>query len=173
MRTNLYIMIVILLAMTSPIFGDQLAQNSRIYDFGVSFGVANGCTVGLGKILNFEKKSKEITYNLHYLQNSDYFVTGMNVQINSFRNNERNGFFSLFTVGLDYAKGKEYQNPIFGIPGGPNEGDNDKINFERIHPILSIGYGYCMWLSNSSRILIFLDLGIKIGFSNLNIIISF
>ncbi len=161
--------------MTIRILSIEVPDNTKTktYNVNLSLGYASGVSVGIGGLEYLEKKTKEISANFHYLQNSDYFVTGIYGQINSYRNEYRKGFFTLFMAGLDYTKGKEYQNPIFGNPGGPNEGDYDKKEFDGIHPNLTIGCGYSFWLSQSSRILIYLDLGIKKTFSNLNISISF
>ena len=170
-----HVISIVYLLMTLPILSLEVPDNTKtkIYNLNLSLGFASGGSIGIGKIQHFEKSTKEITANFHYIQNSDYFVTGVYGQINSYRNKQRKGFFTLLTGGIDYTKGKEYQNPIFGIPGGPNEGDYDKKKFEGIFPILTIGCGYSFWLSQRSRILIYLDLGIKKTFSNLNVSISF
>ncbi len=158
-----------------PIHSVEIPYSTKVrtYNINLSLGDACGGSIGIGKIQNFEKTAKELTANFHYLINSDYFVTGVYGQINSYRNKQRVGFFTLFRAGLDYTKGREYQNPIFGIPGGPNEGDYDKKKFEGTFPNLVIGCGYGLMLSQNNRMLIYLDLGLKKTFSNLNISITF
>jgi hypothetical protein len=173
MRTNLCIFIAILVSIASPIVGNELAHNTRIYNFGVSLGVASGCTMGLGKIQNFEKKSKEITYNYHYLQSSDYFVTGVYYQINTYRNIRREGFFTLLAGGLDYTKGKDKPFVFPGVIGGSSGEDDEYAKFEGVFPNIFAGCGYSIKLSQSSRMLIYLDLGIKKTILNLNTIVTF
>ncbi len=173
MREKYIQLVLVLLAITSPIFGYEPTDNDRIYNFGVSLGVASGCTIGLGKIQNFEKKSKEITYNFHYLQNSDYFVTGVYYQINSYRNNQRKGFFTVIAGGLDYTKGK-YKPFVFpGVIGGPSEDDDEYVKFKGIFPNIFVGCGYSIKLSQSYRMLIYLDLGVKKTILNLNTTLLF
>ena len=170
-----HVILIVYMLTTLPILSVEVLDNTKTktYNLNLSLGLASGGSIGIGRIQHFEKKTKEITYNFHYLRNSDFFVTGIYSQINSYRNKHRKGFFTLLMAGVDYTKGKEYQNPIFGIHGGPNESDYDKKKFEGIHPVLAIGCGYSFWLSQKSRILIYLDLGIKKTFSNLNVAISF
>ena len=157
----------------SPTLCIEVPNSSKTYNLNLSLGLASGGSIGIGKIQHFERSTKEITANLHYLKCKDFYVIGIYGQINSYRNKHRKGLFTLLTGGIDYTKGKEYQIPIVGIPGGPNEGDYDKKKFEGIHPNLTIGCGYSIRLSQSSRMLIYLDLGIKKTVSNLNISISF
>ena len=168
-------LVLLLILITSPILSIEIPDSTKvkIYNVTLSLGIASGGSIGVGKIQHFKKSTKEITANFHYQMNSDYFVTGVYGQINSYRNKQRVGFFTLFRSGLDYTKGKEYQNPIFGIPGGPNEGDYDKKKFEGIFPNLVIGCGYSIKLSQNNRMLIYVDLGLKKTFSNLNVSINF
>lgn len=170
-----YIIVFVFLLIMHSIFCIKIPDSTKVktYNVTLSLGIASGGSIGIGKIQHFEKTTKELTVNFHYLMNSDYFVTGIYGQINSYRNKQRVGFFTLFRAGLDYTKGKEYQNPIFGIPGGPNEGDYDKKKFEGIFPNLVIGCGYSIKLSQNKRMLIYLDLGIKKTFSNLNVSVTF
>ncbi len=150
---------------------DSTKENTS--NITLSLGIASGGSIGVGKIKHFERTTKEITSNFHYQKNSDYYVAGVYGQITSYRNKQRVGFFTLFMAGLDYTKGQEYQNPIFGIPGGSDEDDYDKKKFEGIFPNLVIGCGYSIKLSQNKRMLIYLDLGIKRTFSNLNLSVTF
>ena len=147
----------------------QVTKGFQIHNINISLGVINGGSLGIGKIQQFKKSTNEITANFQYKANNDYFVTGIYGQIKSFRSKDRKGFFTLFTAGLDYTKGEEYQNPIFGIPGGPNEGDYDKKKFEGIFPNVTIGCGFSVKLSSNNRLMISLDLGLKKGFASLNV----
>ena len=145
-------------------------SNINVSYSNVSRGTING-SIGIGKIQYFEKSTKEITANFHYQINSDYFVTGVYGQVNSYRNKQRVGFFTLFKAGLDYTKGE--QKPFVFVIGRPNEGDYDKKKFEGTFPNLVIGCGYSIKLSRSSRMLIYIDLGIQKTFSNLNLSVTF
>ena len=158
-----------------PILSIEIPDSTKVktYNVTLSLGIASGGSIGIGKIQNFEKTVKELTANFHYLINSDYFVTGVYGQINSYKNKQRVGFFTLFRVGLDYTKGREYQNPIFGISGGPDEDDYNKENFEGLFPNLVIGCGYSIKLSQNNWMLIYIDLGLKKTFSNLNVSVTF
>lgn len=169
------IIIFALLLIITSIFGIEIPDSTKVktYNVTLSLGIASGGSIGIGKIQHFEKTTKELTVNFHYLMNSDYFVTGIYGQINSYRNKHRVGFFTLFRAGLDYTKGKEYQIPFFGIHGGPNEGDYDKKKFEGTFPNIVIGCGYSIKLSQYNRMLIYLDLGLKKTFSNLNVSVTF
>jgi len=167
MREKYIQLVLVLLAITTPIFGYEPTDNDSIYNFGVSLGVASGCTIGVGKIQDFEKKSKGITYNFHYLQNSDYFVTGFYYQINSYRHNQRKGFFTVIIAGVDYIKGEEEPLIVFN-PGGPNQSDYDKRKIDGLFPNLTFGLGYSIPISQKNRFLIFLDLGFKKTITNLN-----
>ncbi len=170
-----YVFLIVYLLTTLPILSVEVPDNTKTktYNFNLSLGLASGGSIGIGKIQHFEKSTKEITVNFHYLKCKDYFVTGIYGQINSYRNKQRNGFFSILTGGLDYTKGEESSFIFPGVIGGPNEGDYDPIKFEGIFPNIAIGCGYSIKLSQISRMLIYLDLGIKKTISNLNISISF
>ena len=170
-----HIIIIIFLLVISTIFGIEIPDSTKVktYNVTLSLGIASGGSIGVGKIQHFGRTTKEITANFHYQMNSDYFVTGVYGQINSYRNKQRVGFFTLFRAGLDYTKGREYQTPIFGIPGGPDEDDYNKENFEGLFPNLVIGCGYSIKLSQNKHMLIYLDLGIKKTFSNLNLSVTF
>jgi len=158
------------------------SDKSIIYNFNLTYGLAYsggllsferviGGSIGIGKIQQFDKSTKEITYSFHYLQNSYFYITGIYAQINSYRNSYRTGFVTILTAGLDYIEGKEM--PFCFNPGGPNSGDCDLIKIKGFFPNIAIGCGYSMMLSVNSRMLIYLDLGIKRNISNLNMTISF
>lgn len=162
-----YVILIVFLLTIRSIFSVEVPNNTkmRTYNINLSYGIASGGSIGIGKIQYFEKKTKEITVNFHYLMNSDYFVTGIYGQINSYRNRQRKGFFTLLMAGLDYSKGEKI--PIsFG-------GAYRLEKFEGIIPNIAIGCGYSMKLSQNNRVLIYLDLGLKKTISNLNVAISF
>ncbi len=165
MRIILNIFVVGLLTIVSPIFCSEIKKNTTTYNIGLSLGLASGGSIGIGKIQYFERSTKEITYNCHYLQNSDYYVTGVYCQINHFRNRQRKGFFTLLVAGIDYTKG-EYLPISFG-------GTNGTEKYKRIIPNIALGCGYSIKLSPYNRMLIYLDLGLKKTISNLNLTISF
>lgn len=164
-------LVLFLLLMTFPIFSIEIPDSTkmRTNNVNLSYGFVSGGSIGIGKIQHFGKSTKEITANFHYQMNSDYFVTGVYGQINSYRNKQRVGFFTLFRAGVDYTKGEKKLLIIFG----PYEGDNDKKKFEGIFPNLVIGCGYSIKLSQNNRMLIYLDLGLKKTFSNLNLSVTF
>ena len=170
-----FVIVFVFFLIMHPILSIEIPDSikAKTYNVTLSLGFASGGSIGIGKIQHLEKSTKEITANFHYQMNSDYFVTGVYGQINSYRNKQQVGFFTLFKAGLDYTKGKEYQNPIFGIPGGSNEGDYDKQKFEGTFPNLAIGCGYSIKLSQNNRMLIYIDLGIQKTFSNLNFSVIF
>jgi len=170
-----YILVIIFLLILSPILSIDIPDSSKVntYNTTLSLGIASGGSIGVGKIQHFERSTKESTINFHYHINSDYFVTGVYGQINSYGNKQRVGFFTLFTAGVDYTKGKEYQNPIFGIPGGPNEGDYDMEKFAGIFPNIAVGCGYSKKLSQNNLMLIYIDFGFKKTITNLNLSVSF
>ena len=154
-----------------PIFSVEFPDNAKAktYNLTLSLGIASGGSIGIGKVQYCERSTKELIANFHYLINSDYFVTGIYGQINSYRNKQRVGFFTLFRAGVDYTKGEKKLLIIFG----PYEGDNDKKKFEGIFPNLVIGCGYSIKLAQNNRMLIYVDLGLKKTFSNLNLSITF
>ncbi|NQV19610.1 MAG: hypothetical protein HQ534_13855 [Armatimonadetes bacterium] len=166
-----YVFLIVFLLTMSPTLCIEVPNSTKTYNVNLSLGLASGGSIGIGKIQHFERSTKEITVNFHYLKCEDYFVTGIYGQINSYRNKQRKGFFTLLTGGIDYTKGE--RTLFFGNIGGPNEGDYDPIKFEGIFPNIAIGCGYSIKLSQISRMLIYLDLGIKKTISNLNISISF
>ena len=170
-----FVIVFVFFLIMHPILSIEIPDSTkmRTNNINLSYGFVSGGSIGIGKIQPFGKSTKEITANFHYQMNSDYFVTGVYGQINSYRNKQRVGFFTLFRAGLDYTKGREYQNPIFGIPGGPDEDDYNKENFEGLFPNLIIGCGYSIKLSQNKHMLIYLDLGIKKTFSNLNLSVTF
>ena len=163
------------------ISGIVKSDKSTIYNINLTYGLAYvgglsfkstpGIGIGIGKIQHFGKSAKEITYNFQYLRNSYYYAVGIYAQMNSYRNKERLGFTSILTTGLDYINGKEI--PFCFDPGGPSSGDCDLIKIKGFFPNIAIGCGYSIMLSVNSRMLIYLDLGIKKNISNLNIKISF
>lgn len=166
------ILIAALLLINQMIFSIEKPDSTRTYNVNITYGNASGGVIGLGNVKQFGKKTKEFTYNFHYLRNSDYFVTGLFFQMNSYRNKQRTGFFTLLMAGVDYTKGKE-RPFFFGDPGGPNEGDYDKVKFAGIHPLFTLGCGYSFWLSPQNRLLLYLDLGVKKTFASLNLAITF
>lgn len=153
------------------LFGNEKEDTvkHRIYNINIALGNTNGGSIGIGKIHNFEKSTKEITANFQYKQNNDYFVTGIYGQIKSFKNKDRKGFFTLLTAGVDYTKGEERPFIFPGVIGGPNEGDYDKQKFAGICPNMTIGCGFSIKLSQKKRLLIYLDLGIKKDIASLNV----
>ena len=163
-------------------FATVKSDKSIIYNFNLTYGLAYnggllsferviGGSIGLGKIQQSNKSTKEITYNFHYFKNSYIYITGLYAQMNSYRNAQRTGFVTIFTTGLDYIEGKEL---LFCFnPGGPNSGDCDLIKINGFFPNIAIGCGYSIMLSVNSRMLIYLDLGIKRNISTLNMTISF
>lgn len=168
-----HILFTVFYLILSSIFCIEIPDSTKVktYNINLSFSVASGGSIGIGKIQHFEKTTKEITVNFHYQMNSDYFVTGVYGQINSYRNNQRLGFFTLFKAGLDYTKGE--QKTFSFVIGGPNEGDYNKKKFEGTFPNLVIGCGYSIKLSQNNRMLIYIDLGIQKTFSNLNLSVTF
>ena len=175
-----FIGIIVSLSLISVLFAEELstkenylkkiAKKHLLY-LNLSLGPASGGSIGIGKIQYSERPTKEITVNFHYLKCKDYFVTGIYGQMNFYRSKQRKGIFTTVTGGIDYTKGE--QKIWFGNIGGPDESDNDKEKFEGIYPNLTIGCGYGIKLSQSSRMLIYLDLGFKKTISNLNVAISF
>ncbi|MDO9578681.1 MAG: hypothetical protein Q7J16_12425 [Candidatus Cloacimonadales bacterium] len=168
-----FILIAALLLINRMIFSTENPDSTRIYNINITYGYASGGVIGIGNVKQFGKKTKEFTYNFHYLKNSDYFVTGIYCQINSYRNKQRTGFFTLLMAGVDYIKGKERISSIIGDPGGPDEEDDDKVKFAGIHPILTIGCGSSFWISPKNRLLFYLDLGVKATFASLNLAVTF
>ena len=166
-----HIIVLSFLLIFYPIFSIEILDDTktRIYNVNLSLGTASGGSIGIGKIQYCERSTKELIANFHYLINSDYFVTGIYGQINSYRNKQRVGFFTLFRAGVDYTKGEKKLLIIFG----PYEGDNDKKKFEGIFPNLVIGCGYSIKLAQNNRMLIYVDLGLKKTFSNLNVSVNF
>lgn len=162
-----YVIIIVFLSMMCSIYSVEFQGNTktRIHNINLSYGIASGGSIGIGKIQHFEKSTKEITANFHYLKNSDYFVTGIYGQINSYRNEQRKGFFTLLIIGLDYSKG-EYVPISFG-------GNNRPEKFESTIPNFAIGCGCGLRLSPNNRMLIYFDLGLKKTISNLNLSITF
>ena len=145
----------------------QGKQDSKIRSLNISLGATYGGSYGFGKFQQNKKSTKEITANFQYKANNDYFLTGIYGQIKSFRNKERKGFFTLLTAGFDYTKGE--RKPIVFVPGGPNDDDYEKEKYEGLFPNLAIGCGFSMKLSLKSRLLLFIDFGIKRDFASLNI----
>jgi len=166
-----YIIIIIILLIFHSLVSVEISGSPKAKTSNVtlSYGIASGGSIGFGKIQHFARSTKEITANFHYLMNFDYFVTGVYGQVNSYRNKQRVGFFTLFRAGVDYTKGEKKLLIIFG----PYEGDNDKKKFEGIFPNLVIGCGYSIKLSQNNRMLIYIDLGLKKTFSNLNLAVTF
>jgi len=168
-----HIIIFIFLLVISTIFGIEIPDSTKIktYNVNLSFGIASGGSIGIGKIQHFERSMKELTANFHYLNNSDYYVVGLYNQLNSFRNKKRLGFFTFIKAGLDYTKGEK--KPFVFVPGGPNPDDYDMQKFAGLFPIVAIGCGYSIRLSLSNRMLIYFDLGIQKTFANLNLSVTF
>jgi len=168
-----FIIVFVFLLIISSLLGIEISDNIKVktYNGTISLGIASGGSIGIGKIQQFERSTKEITANFHYQMNSDYFVTGVYGQINSYRNEQRVGFFTLFRSGLDYTKGEK--EPFVFVIGGPNPSDYDMQKFERIFPNLVIGCGYSIKLSPNNRMLIYFDLGIQKTFANLNLSVTF
>jgi len=156
-----------------PIFSIEILDDTktRIYNVNLSLGTASGGSIGIGKIQYCERSTKELIANFHYLINSDYYVIGIYNQLNSFRNKKRLGSFTFIKAGIDYTKGEK--KPFVFVPGGPNPGDYDMQKFAGIFPILAIGCGFSLSLSQNSRMLIFFDLGIQKTFANLNVSVNF
>jgi len=140
----------------------QDKQDFNIYNLNISSGATYGGSFGFGKFKQFNKSTKEITANFQYKANKDYFITGLYVQIKSFKNEDRTGSFTLITAGVDYTKGKE--KPII-FPGESEK----KRKFDRLFPNLSIGCGLSIKLSLKTRLLFFIDLGIKMDFVSFNV----
>ena len=168
-----YILVIIFLLILSPILSIDIPDSSKVntYNTTLSLGIASGGSVGVGKIQHFERSTKESTINFHYHMNSDYFVTGVYGQINSYGNKQRVGFFTLFTAGVDYTKGE--RKPFVFVPGGPNEDDYDMEKFAGIFPNIALGCGYSKKLSQNNRMLIYIDFGFKKTITNLNLSVSF
>ncbi len=168
-----YFIVIMFLIIICSIFSIEIQDSTKVktYNVTLSLGIACGGSIGIGKTQHFDRSTKELTANFHYLINSDYFVTGIYGQINSYGNKQRVGFFTLFRAGIDYTKGK--QKPFAFVPGGPNEGDYDKKKFEGTFPNLVIGCGFSRRLSQNIRMLIYVDLGLKKTFSNFNVSINF
>jgi hypothetical protein len=162
-----YFIVIIFLFIICSILCVEIPDSTqaKTYNVTLSLGIASGGSIGIGKIQHFEKATKEFTANFHYLMNSDYLVTGIYGQINSYRNKQRKGLFTLIMVGLDYSEGK-YKPISFGGSYGTKK-------FEGIFPNIAIGCGYSMKLSQNNRMLIYIDLGLKKTISNLNISITF
>ena len=170
-----FVIIIVFLLTMLPILSIEVIDNTEMktYNVNLSYGDASGGSIGIGKIQHFKRSTKEITTNIHYLKCEDYFVTGIYGQINSYRNKQRKGFFTLLTWGLDYTKGEGKPFIFPGVIGGPNEDDEEPVKFEGIFPNIVIGCGYSIRMSKNYRMLIYLDLGIKKTITNLNISISF
>ena len=166
-----YFIVIMFLIIICSIFSIEIKDStkSKTYNIALSYGNAKrgtiGGSIGIGKVQHFDKSTNELTANFHYLMNSDYFVTGIYGQINSYRNKQRNGLFSLIMVGLDYSKGK-YKPISFGGSYGTEK-------FEGIFPNIAIGCGFSMKLSQNNRMLIYIDLGLKKTISNLYVSIIF
>ncbi|MEA2096948.1 MAG: hypothetical protein U9P73_09690 [Candidatus Cloacimonadota bacterium] len=167
------VMVFIFCLIIHPILSVEIPDSTKVktYNINLSYGNASGGSIGIGRIQHFEKSTKEITANFHYLMNSDYFVTGVYGQINSYKNKQRVGFFTLFRAGLDYTKGEK--EPFVFVIGGPNPSDYDMQKFEGTFPNLVIGCGYSVQLSSNNRTLIYFDLGIQKTFANLNLSVTF
>ena len=169
---KVFLTVTLILFVVSLLCDDKVIQSSKgfqIHNFNISLGATNGGSIGIGKIQQFKKSTKEITANFQYKANNDYFVTGIYGQIKSFRSKDRKGFFTLLTAGLDYTKGEERPFIFPGVIGGPNEGDYDKQKFEGLFPNITIGCGFSIKLSLEKRLLFFFDFGIKKDFASLNV----
>ena len=162
-----YLIVIVFLFIICSILCIEIPDSAKAKTSNVtlSLGIASGGSIGIGKIQHFASSTKEITANIHYLMNSDYFVTGVYGQINSYENKQRSGLLALIMVGLDYSEGK--YNPInIGGSYGTKK-------FKGILPNIAVGFGYSMKLSQNNRMLIYIDLGLKKTISNLNISINF
>lgn len=169
-----YFIVIMLLLIMCSILCIEIpdSKNVKTYNGTLSLGIASGGSIGIGETQHFEKTTNDLTVNFHYIMNSDYFVTGVYYQINSYRNKQRIGFFTLITGGVDYTKGKDKPFIFPGVIGGPSD-DDEYVKFEGIFPNLLIGCGYSIKLSQNKRMLIYIDLGIKKTFASLNISITF
>ncbi len=165
-----YIFTIALLMVMQKSFGyEELEiEKKSVRNVNLSFGLASGGSIGIGKIQQYGKSTKEMIFNVHYLVNQDYFVTGVYGQINSFRNEHRKGFFTVIIAGLDYNKGESY--PLFVY--GPDSSE-EKLKFDGLHPNITLGLGYSIPISQKNRVLFFLDLRFKKTISNLNFSISY
>ena len=170
---KIQIIIIMFLFISYPIFSVEFPDNAKAktYNLTLSLGIASGGSIGIGKVQYCERSTKELIANFHYLINSDYYVIGIYNQLNSFRNKKRLGSFTFIKAGIDYTKGEK--KPFVFVPGGPNPGDYDMQKFAGIFPILAIGCGFSLSLSQNSRMLIFFDLGIQKTFANLNVSVNF
>ena len=168
-----FVIVFIICFIIHPILSIEIPINKQVItsNINLSLGTASGGSIGIGRIQYFERSTKELIANFHYLMNSDYYVVGLYNQLNSFRNKKRLGFFTFIKAGLDYTKGEK--EPFVFVPGGPNPDDYDMQKFAGLFPIVAIGCGYSMKLSQNNRMLIYFDLGIQKTFANLNLSVTF
>lgn len=141
------------------------SENENIKNTQLILGSTFGISYGFGKSIPFPSSVKEVTTNIHFRANNDYYAAGIFGQIKWYYNKLGTGFFWITTAGADYARGK--YKPFVFDPGGPEEDDFKMEKFAGIHPNFTLGCGLSFHLFSNSRLQVYCDLGIKKGIANI------
>lgn len=151
------ILIVTLLGGENDLEEAKILTNSGEF-FLIKFspGLLYGATIGYGKQHITKDTRVESTWNLHYNEGrviQGFKVGGLYYQYNFFLNRDRCGLFGLLNLGLDYAQINEKN--------------------KKIAPNITFGSGYSFKVSSKLFFRLELDIGIKLYFTNLNLVIIF
>lgn len=139
-----------------------LKRPNSCFTFALDTVVMPGIKIGFGSIKYDSTSTKEKYVMIHANTIMAIHTLGILGKVNTFKFPQRKGFYTSYTIGIDFV----VSTPLPLDPGG-SSGSSETQNY--LFPYFSFGIGYSFQTGNSSYFRISGDLGLKLVIANITL----